>query len=92
MSPNLWLRAQKFFLPNEIEQLVEQGRLESAVWVREDTYICPVSPSLLRRLRTEISSAGQFDDATHGIGYFAREEGRFGSHPAHDDYSDEGRP
>jgi hypothetical protein len=31
-------------------------------------------------------------DATRLVGYFARENGRFGSMPSYDDYSDEGRP
>lgn len=31
-------------------------------------------------------------DATKDIGYPAREEGRYGSHPAHDDFDDEAKP
>src|SRR5690606_29358936 len=31
-------------------------------------------------------------DATKGYAHFARENGRFGSHPSHDDFGDESRP
>jgi hypothetical protein len=31
-------------------------------------------------------------DATRGIGYPAREEGRYGSHPSHDGFDDESDP
>ena len=31
-------------------------------------------------------------DATKGVGYPAREEGRYGSHPAHDGFDDESEP
>jgi hypothetical protein len=30
------------------------------------------------------------EDGSKNIGYLARERGRFGSHPMHDDYADEG--
>jgi hypothetical protein len=31
-------------------------------------------------------------DATKGIGYPAREEGKYGSHPSHDGFDDESEP
>jgi hypothetical protein len=31
-------------------------------------------------------------DATRGMGFFARENGRFGSHPIHDGFDDESGP
>ena len=41
---------------------------------------------------TEVSPWWDNLDATKGIGYPARESGRYGSHPSHDGFDDESEP
>jgi hypothetical protein len=43
------------------------------------------------RDRLIVEASGE-KDAHWGSGAFARENGRFGSHPLHDDYGDEAKP
>ncbi len=46
------------------------------------------STTIARRLGERLGNDGP-RDATRGTGFAVRERGRFGSHPVHDDYSDE---
>jgi hypothetical protein len=94
IDPALRDRALLWMKRAEILAFQRAGRLEDRVEYLE--YRNNVKPSddhtiVHTRGRFEGHSARPGEDATVGYAESFRDDGRFGSHPSHDDYGDEGR-